>query len=323
MHPNKKEHPKEKQGLHLRNKHRERYDFKALTASCPDLSPFVRLNDYQDESIDFSNPEAVLLLNKAILKLYYGINYWVIPKGYLCPPIPGRADYIHSVADLLATSNNGSIPQGATIKCLDIGVGANCIYPIIGSKEYGWSFVGSDIEAIAVKSASEIIAKNTGLKELVDIRQQKNTKHIFNGVIGASEQFDLTICNPPFHASFEEAQAGTLRKLSNLNGKRISKPNLNFGGRSNELWCEGGEQKFVEQMIAESKHFSTSCFWFSTLISKSSSLKSVYFALEKANALEIKTIPMSQGNKTSRIVAWTYLNKQQQQEWVKKRWNKG
>lgn len=323
MHPNKKEHPKEKQGLHLRNKHRERYDFKALTASCPDLAPFVRLNDYQDESIDFSNPEAVLLLNKAILKLYYGINYWVIPKGYLCPPIPGRADYIHSVADLLATSNNGSIPQGATIKCLDIGVGANCIYPIIGSKEYGWSFVGSDIEAIAVKSTSEIIAKNTGLKELVDIRQQKKTKHIFNGIIGVAEHFDVTICNPPFHASFEEAQAGTLRKLSNLKGKRISKPNLNFGGRSNELWCEGGEQKFVEQMIAESKHFSTSCFWFSTLISKSSSLKSVYFALEKANALEIKTIPMSQGNKTSRIVAWTYLNKQQQQEWVKKRWNKG
>jgi len=37
---------------------------------------------------------------------------------------------------------------------------------------------------------------------------------------------------------------------------------------------------------------------------------------------EVKTIPMGQGNKTSRIVAWTFLSKEQQKEWRNKRWNK-
>jgi 23S rRNA (adenine1618-N6)-methyltransferase len=316
----KKEHPKEKVTLHLRNKHRERYDFKELITYCPALAPFVQLNKYNDESIDFANAEAVMLLNKALLKKYYEINHWNIPSGYLCPPIPGRADYIHHIADLLGSSNNGIIPTGKKIKCLDIGVGANCIYPIIGTKEYGWSFVGSDIEAIVLESADKIIKTNTSLKGKIELRLQPNTKDIFFGLIHEREKFDLTICNPPFHSSFEEAQAGTLRKLSNLNRKRITNPTLNFGGKNKELWCEGGEEKFVKKMIAQSKAMSLSCFWFSTLISKSSHLTSIYADLKKAEALEVKMIPMSQGNKISRIVAWTYLTHERQNEWIKTRW---
>src|SRR5688500_3909142 len=103
----KKEHPKEKIKLHPRNKHRQRYDFTQLISSCPDLAPFVKLNVYNDESIDFFNPEAVKMLNTALLKHFYNIVYWDIPSNYLCPPIPGRADYIHNIADLLGTKNNG------------------------------------------------------------------------------------------------------------------------------------------------------------------------------------------------------------------------
>jgi 23S rRNA (adenine1618-N6)-methyltransferase len=39
------------------------------------------------------------------------------------PPIPGRADYIHQIADLLATCNKKVVPTGADIRILDIGVG--------------------------------------------------------------------------------------------------------------------------------------------------------------------------------------------------------
>jgi 23S rRNA (adenine1618-N6)-methyltransferase len=315
----KKQHPKEKLGLHPRNKHRARYHFQELISACPALAPFVRLNNYDDESIDFSNPEAVMQLNKALLKKYYEIDHWNIPEGYLCPPIPGRADYIHHIADLLGGCNHGVVPTGSQIKCLDVGVGANCIYPIIGNKEYGWAFVGSDIEPLALQSAAKIIKTNTGLKGKVELRLQANAKDIFRGVVHTDEYFDLTICNPPFHASPEEAEAGTLRKLSNLNRQRITKPTLNFGGKNKELWCEGGEEKFVEKMISQSKLL-TSVFWFSTLISKSSHLKNVYAALEKAGVHKVKTIPMSQGNKTSRIVAWTYLTQDQQKKWVTTRW---
>lgn len=320
MLPKKKEHPKEKSKLHPRNRHRARYDFKQLIESCPELAQFVKLNAYKDESIDFFNPEAVVMLNKALLKQYYKIDHWNIPENYLCPPIPGRADYIHHIADLLSKYNHGEIPIGNKIKCLDVGVGANCVYPIIGNREYYWTFIGSDIDPIAIEAAKKTIDSNDSLKGKIELRLQTNPKNIFYDIIKKDEFIDLSICNPPFHSSAEEAQAGTLRKLRSLTKKKISKATLNFGGQSKELWCKGGEKKFVRDMIRQSKQFSGSCFWFSTLISKQSNLNSAYEALKKANATEVKTIEMGQGTKTSRIIAWTFLNKKQQKEWAKKRW---
>lgn len=317
---NKREHPKVKSGLHPRNRHRERYDFRQLIESCPELSQFVKVNAYGDESIDFFDPAAVKMLNNALLIYFYGIENWNIPAGYLCPPIPGRADNIHHIADLLGSSNHGKIPTGDQIKCLDIGVGANCIYPIIGNKEYGWSFIGADIDPVAIHSASRIIELNPVLKGKIELRLQSDPKDIFIGIIQKDERFDLTICNPPYHASPEAARSGTLRKLSNLNSKRVIKPVLNFGGQNGELWCEGGEEQFIHDMIQQSRQFATSCFWFSTLISKESKLKSVYEDLKRAEAVEIKTIPMGHGNKISRVVAWTFLTIEQQMDWVKQRW---
>lgn len=317
---NKREHPKVKLRLHLRNKHRERYDFHELIGCCRELAQYVRLNDYQDESIDFFDPGAVRTLNKALLKYYYGIDHWNIPPGYLCPPVPGRADYIHYLADLLGSSNQGSIPTGNRVKCLDVGVGANCIYPIIGNKEYGWSFVGCDIDQVAMQSASLIIESNSGMQEVVELRLQSDLNDIFNGIIQPGELFDLTICNPPFHSSMDDAQSGTLRKLNNLNHNRGSKPILNFGGQSNELWCKGGEVQFVSNMIFQSSRFAANCLWFSTLISRKENLDRIYKILKKVGAFEVKTIPMGHGNKISRIVVWTFLSSEKIQEWVKLRW---
>lgn len=305
--------------LHPRNKNRERYDLKVLVESCGELAPFVKLNNYGDKSIDFFNPKAVKILNKALLQHFYHIKNWDIPPNYLCPPIPGRADYIHHIADLLAVSNKNIIPKGEKIKCLDIGVGANCVYPIIGNVEYGWSFIGSDIDKIALQYASKIIASNPFLQNKIEFRLQNNPKAIFQNIILPNEFLDLTICNPPFHASLAEAQAGTQRKISNLKGKKITKPILNFGGQNNELWCEGGESLFVRNMILESKQFSKQCFWFSTLISKQSNLENAYKTLKSAEPFELKTISMGQGNKISRILAWTFLNSSQQKTWVGKR----
>jgi 23S rRNA (adenine1618-N6)-methyltransferase len=320
MLPNKKEHPKEKTKLHPRSKHRERYDFKQLIITSPELAKFVNLNDYGDESIDFFDAEAVKTLNKALLKHYYNVEHWNIPQNYLCPPIPGRADYIHYAADLLASLNNGKIPTGEKINCLDIGVGANCIYPIIGNKEYGWLFIGTEIDPVAVASANAIVEMDPQLKGKIDIRLQNNPKDILYGVLKKDERIDLMVCNPPFHASLEEAQAGTLRKLTNLKGKKVTKATLNFGGQNNELWCKGGEISFIRDMIRQSKQFSESVLWFTTSVSKQSNLNTVYQELEKANAFDLVTIPMGQGNKTSRVVAWTFLNKEQQQKWVKEKW---
>lgn len=309
-----------KSNLHKRNKHQSRYDFKLLLKKCPELANFVVENKYGDETIDFFNAEAVKALNKALLMHYYNVEFWDIPAGYLCPPIPGRADYLHHMADLLAGSNFGKIPQGSKIKCLDVGVGANCVYPVIGTNEYGWSFIGSDIDPVALESAKRIIAATPNLSEKVEIRKQEKPTETFFGIIGKEELIDLAICNPPFHSSMEEATEGNLRKLSNLKKKKVTKAELNFGGTNNELWTEGGEKQFIIKMIKQSTQFSKSCCWFSTLVSKQSNLKYIYDALEESEVGEYKTIDMGTGNKSSRIVAWTFLTVKEEKEWAEKRW---
>lgn len=294
-----------KNQLHPRNKHKYRYDFPELIASCPDLSKYVSLNPFHDLSIDFKNPDAVKTLNKALLHHFYGITVWDIPSGYLCPPIPGRADYIHYLADLLASSHEGVIPRGNTVKVLDIGVGANCIYPLIGNREYGWAFVGSEIDPLAIHSAKNIVEANS-LSSQITIRKQSSAVHIFSGLIHPGETFTITMCNPPFHASMEEATAGTERKWENLGQKNKAAGTLNFGGTNGELWCQGGEERFVIKMIKESADFARSCQWFTSLISKKDTLQGCYRALDKVKAKDVKVINMAQGQKISRILAWTF-----------------
>lgn len=313
--------PTEKSQLHPRNKHKDGYDFKQLTETSPGLAKYVKVNAHGTESVDYANPKAVKWLNKALLKQFYSVGDWDIPAGYLCPPIPGRADYIHHIADLLGSSNGGKIPRSENVKCMDIGVGASCVYPVIGRKEYGWSFIGADIDAMALESARNIVDNNPLLRQYVELRLQQNPNDIFHGIMQRSEPMDVTICNPPFHASREEAQKGTLRKLSSLSGKKVTEPVLNFGGQSNELWCPGGEVRFILDMIRQSRQFADNCFWFSTLLSKQSHLQVITDALKNAGAVDIKVIPMGQGTKITRIVAWTFLNTARQKRWVETRWN--
>jgi 23S rRNA (adenine1618-N6)-methyltransferase len=308
-----------KVSLHPRNKHRLSYNFPELIASYPALAVFVTTNKYHNESIDFANPEAVKALNKALLAHFYQIQYWDIPPHYLCPPIPGRADYLHYLADILAESNGGVVPTGSTVRCLDVGVGANCVYPIIGHQEYGWHFVGADIDSVAVQSAKRIVAANVALQKAVVCRLQTSDKQFFKGVIESSERFDLTLCNPPFHASMHEAQAANALKISNLTGKKTNKATLNFGGQHRELWYAGGEARFIKLMIAESVEVAQNCLWFSSLVSKKESLTGIYKALSQAKATAIKTVEMAQGQKISRFVAWTFLNEAQRNEWFKQK----
>lgn len=293
----------EKTLLHPRNKHKSRYNLIALSESFPNLKPFIKQNKHGDLSIDFSDPTAVKMLNKALLFKYYNIKEWDIPEGFLCAPIPGRVDYIHYLADLLAENNNEIIPTGTEVSCLDIGVGANCIYPILGHQEYGWSFVGVDIEKKSLSAANHIVNTNN-LENHISLRFQENTKDIFRGIIQENDFFDVSICNPPFHASKDLAAAASRRKAKNLQLK--NKDILNFGGQQNELWCDGGEIAFLKNMCRQSKHFSKNITWFTTLVSKKENVRPLKVLLKKLEAKSIKVIPMGQGTKISRILAWSY-----------------
>lgn len=289
--------------LHPRNRHQGHYDFPLLIKKDPELAKFVAPTRHGPLSIDFAQPEAVKALNRALLIHYYGLQYWDIPAGYLCPPIPGRADYVHAVADLLSeSSRDRKIPLGPQTRGLDIGVGSNCIYPIIGFGEYGWSFVGADVDTVALASAARIIQLNPDLAPVVELRRQPSTSHFFRGIVNNGEHFAFSVCNPPFHASPQDAAAGSARKWKNL-GRR---PNLNFGGQANELWYPGGEVAFIRGLIDESREFGSQIDWFTTLVSKESSLPAIAQTIAKIKASHKRVIPMGQGQKKSRLVAWTF-----------------
>ena len=344
-------------GLHPRNQHTGRYDFSLLVKALPELAEHLIKNPSGEDTVNFSDPVAVKLLNKALLAHHYGVKHWDIPAGYLCPPIPGRADYIHRVADLLNSECEDELYPHKSVKAFDVGVGANCIYPIIGATEYSWKFTGSDVDPLSIKAANFIAESNPTLKGKIRCKLQHSEDFIFKGIISHNERYDVTICNPPFHSSLEEAEKGSQRKIDNLAANRAKKaglapaqfdkdksdknkfgknklgknsapmknkeqlisgkPVLNFGGQKSELWCEGGEAEFVSKMARESRNFATQVLWFTTLLSKKDNVEILRKELDRQQVKQVKVVEMSQGQKVSRFVAWTFLDKQQRQEWIK------
>jgi len=286
--------------LHPENPHGGSYDFEELCKTTPDLTAFLLKNPRGETTIDFSNDQAVLYLNKALLAHYYHVQHWHIPPGYLCPPIPGRADYICYLADLIADHTG-------PVKVLDIGTGANCIYPIIGSQLFGWHFVACDTDPVAIKAARLLVKSNACLTHRIHLIQQRDPGSVFTHIIQPGDHFDLTMCNPPFYASMEEAQSANQRKRRNL-GERY--PNRlatrNFGGKQSEIWCPGGEAAFLKRMARESVDFAQQVDWFTSLISRSDHIAPLQTQLESLGAKQIRIVPMQQGQKTSRFIAWRF-----------------
>lgn len=285
-----------KPGLHPRNKHKNGYNFDVLTKHNKNIASLITKNDYGTVTIDFSDPKAVKELNITLLEVHYGIQKWNFPDENLCPPIPGRVDYIHYVSDLLAES---SITDKITI--LDIGTGATCIYPLLGAKEYDWNFVATDIDLDSLHIAQDIIADNNFDAKII-LRQQFDEANILKGIIEKGDSFSAVICNPPFYKSETEAKGANARKSRNLGTNAVR----NFAGNNNELWYPGGEKAFLHNYLYQSSLYKNTSVWFTSLVSKKETIKSLQKSGEKLKVKEMKVIPMHQGNKVTRIVAWRF-----------------
>lgn len=278
--------------LHPRNIHNHEYDFELLQQKCPDLQKYI-LESYGKKTIDFSNAEAVKTLNKSLLMAYYGIHYWEFPDTNLCPPIPGRVDYIHHIANLIGNTAQAHV--------LDIGTGATCIYPILGNAVYNWTFVGTDIDSKSIASAQKIVNENS-LEKQIHFRKQTNKEHILQGILKKEDAFSVTMCNPPFYASEAEARGANNRKSKNLGTTAVR----NFAGNANELWYKGGEKAFLHTYLYESSLTPKASSWFTSLVSKKENCKSLEASAKKLGVKKFKIIPMHQGNKVTRIVCWAW-----------------
>lgn len=290
--------------MHARNRFRDGYDFSRLIPAHPPLAPFVVQNPHGQATINFAEPAAVMALNQALLRDAYGLR-WSVPAGALCPAVPGRSDYLHYLADLFSGGDDALIPRGPQVVILDLGTGANCIYPVVGASEYGWRFVATECDQAAHRWARQIVRINRGIAGLIEGRHQPDPLACFANVTRPGEQFAACMSNPPFHASAEEAAAGSLRKRRNLKLSPAA-ATLNFGGSGGELWCAGGEVGFIERMIAESAARPQLCFWFTTLVSKSAHLPRLRRALARVEPAQVREVEMAQGQKQSRILAWTF-----------------
>ncbi|MDX6747112.1 23S rRNA (adenine(1618)-N(6))-methyltransferase RlmF [Polaribacter sp. PL03] len=279
--------------LHPKNKFNKGYNFDELIKINQKLEAFVSKNKFDVVTIDFSNPEAVKELNKALLFSFDKISIWDFPKENLCPPIPGRLDYLHYLSDLIGTEDN--------VKILDIGTGATCIYPILGVAAYNWSFVASDIDLKSLDTAQDIIDDNN-LGSQIELRHQVKEEEILKGIVKEKDSFTAVMCNPPFFKSAEEAQGANKRKNKNLGNNTVR----NFSGNNNELWYIGGEKAFLHNYLYESSLFKEKSKWFTSLVSKKENIASLEKSSAKLGAVEFKVIPMHQGNKVTRIAAWRF-----------------
>ncbi len=114
------------------------------------------------------------------------------------------------------------------------------------------------------------------------------------------------------------------RKWNNLGKpgakKGTAQPRLNFGGGGTELWCNGGERAFVKSMIEQSAQIPKRVLWFTSLVSKADNLVHLEAALKKAKVVESRILEMNQGQKKSRVLAWTFCGNGEREKWRRDRW---
>ncbi len=290
--------------MHTENPYQSDYDFERLASHNSELKTHIILNPSGIKTIDFGDSNTVYALNKALLLADFKLESYDLPKGYLIPPIPGRLDYLLYIQDILLKKIN--IQKSTEVRGLDIGCGANSIYCILGAQYFGWSMVGTESDSNSVKIAKSNIQSTSSLQSKVEIRHQENKSFLLRNCIKTNEQFDFTVCNPPFHKSEAEAIKGSLQKHHNLGNVSNTKTNLlNFQGQAHELWCNGGEALFIKRLVKESVLFKDQVKVFTSLVSKANNLPKIEKQLKKIKA-NYEIIPMSQGHKKSRFIMWWF-----------------
>ncbi|XP_003377335.1 putative methyltransferase METT10D [Trichinella spiralis] len=117
--------------MHPRNFYRNNPpNFAELALQYPDFRQHCAIDIYGKVNFNFKNPDAIRALTNVLLKKDFGLSI-EIPPDSLVPRIPGRLNYIHWLQDLAASH----FPD-ESVRCIDIGSGASCIYPLLGAKMF-------------------------------------------------------------------------------------------------------------------------------------------------------------------------------------------
>ncbi|KAH0482709.1 MAG: uncharacterized protein KVP18_002543 [Porospora cf. gigantea A] len=295
-------------------------DYDVLGARYPELRPFIFKADHGGTSVGRGeDPEAVRVLTKVSLQYQHGIE-WPFPAGsrYMIPPVPSREVYVRIVNDLITGSGGiwadaaaiierhgeSPPPSADPVTGLDIGVGASAIYSLLGAKLYGWRMVGTDIDAQSLQVAQTLIDANPDCN--VHTSLSPNPHCFFPE--DTQENFTFSMCNPPFYASGKDPRPHPHRSLV---------------GTPSELYCVGGESKFVVDLFRASRAAPTRCLWYTVLCHFPATVSDLKAAFSSPpNRRERRTtrtegtyvkepstwlvIQYTCGASTHHIVAWTF-----------------
>jgi 23S rRNA (adenine1618-N6)-methyltransferase len=321
--------------MHPRNRYRDHpLNITELAKSYPPLQSFLHPTK-EDPNIlifDAKQKGSIYELVKAQFRIDFGIENWCgVPEGYLIPSVTRSLNYLHFMEDLVQEVHDKSLLLGfrakhvredgdpvkrqrdiddiegekessqpdreisTTVEGIDIGVGASCVFPILGcALNANWKFVGIDVDKTALEWAREnasvsgfsdriniVEAPAGSAPKLVECLQR-------NGL--SQKKYGFVMCNPPFFDSppdiLEERQ---------------------FGGTTLERSCPGGEVAFVSGLIDESVQLKQTIIWFTTMLGIKESLTSILSRLHhEASAETIRTYRLEQGHKFRWVVAWSF-----------------
>ena len=74
-------------------------------------------------------------------------------------------------------------------------------------------------------------------------------------------------------------------------------------------------------MIEQSAAIPKRVMWFTSLVSQAENLEHIEVALKKVHVADSRIIGMGQGQKQSRLVAWTFTGNGEREKWRKAHWS--
>lgn len=285
-----------------------------------------QVNQIEEEESPYSlklfDPKSRLFFARLMLKKYFDVQKYPLPLGYLIPNVSGRFYSLILLKKLIEKKEAEQLQSGNSIisktqvealffereekrvhkngqkrRIIDLGVGANCIFPLLAAKAFDWKVLGFEKNEKSYKIAQEIITSNNLEKEITlecNATYERLIFDFFTKFRSGEEDHvhDALICNPPFYFNFKDFK------------KRKRK---GFTGKPHEVICEGGEVRFAKSLITESEMLRKKIRWFSLYLSEKSSmfaLKRKLDSLDSVSRVFHRIIPL--GKKKRFFLAWTF-----------------
>lgn len=282
--------------MHERSVFRTPPDFTVLAEKYFDFSQHVTYNTLGKAKLDFKDADSQRALSKTLLKHFFDLDVR-LPPGRLVPAVPQRLNYLLWVQDLVEKVLN----RKDNVVALDVGTGASCVLALLGHRQCGWDFVGTETDPSAAAPATENVSRNN-LEEHVKVLEVGSLVEAVEK--SESHKFDVCVCNPPFFTSAEEADAKTKAKEQG----RASPPSDMGGVEAEKVWANSGEVGFFKDvLLRDSLVLRDKIGLYTCMLGKNVSVKEVLSALHN-KVKSCRVAEFHQGKTTRYAVAWTFLN---------------